>query len=81
MAGKVKLSETQRAVMDIIPDVVSIQRWKVFIVTNATQRTLDVLKERGFIAVSYGSGSSDDCWLKKTPAGRAHLASSGKTGE
>lgn len=74
MAGKVKLSETQRNVMDMIPDTISIQRWKVFVGTNATQRTLDILKERGLIEISHGA--SEDCWLKKTPAaGRALLAS------
>lgn len=78
MADRVKLSETQHAVMDMIPDAVSIQRWKLFIGTNATQRTLDVLKERGLIEVSYGTGSSEDCWIKKTPAGRALRASNAK---
>lgn len=81
MAGKVKLTEAQGDVLNMIPRYASMQRWKAFVGTNANQRTLDILKERDLITISYGASTSEDCWLSLTPAGRAHLASSGKTGE
>jgi hypothetical protein len=77
--GKVRLTATQAAVLNMIPRDESLPRWKAFIGTNANQRTLDILEERELITISCGGGWSDDCWLKLTPAGRAHLASSGKT--